>query len=83
MRYLDNDMRGTFRLQVISLRGVLVGGSFREPHYDMRVELLVVVKHLFDSVEVEVVADVLFVDFTEKLVVFQVAKPAYPSHTLL
>ena len=41
------------------------------------------VEHLFDSVEVEVVADVLFVDFAEKLVVLEVAEPTDPAHGLL
>lgn len=28
------------------------------------------IEHLFDAIEIEVVADVLFVDFAEELVVF-------------
>jgi len=43
----------------------------------------VIIEHLLDAVEVEVVADVLLVDFAEELVVLQVAEPAYPAHRLL
>lgn len=49
----------------------------------MWVRVLVVVEHLFESVEVEGVADVLFVDLAEELVVLQTAEPAYPTVALL
>ena len=45
--------------------------------------VLVVIEQLLKSVEVEAVADVLLVDLTEKLVVLEVAEPAYPSVALL
>lgn len=45
--------------------------------------ILVVIEQLLKSIEVETVTDVLLVDFTEKLVVFKVAEPTYPSVTLL
>ena len=41
------------------------------------------VEELFDTVEVEVVAYVLFIDFAEELVIFEVAKPADPAYALL
>lgn len=41
------------------------------------------IEHLLDAVKIEVVADVLLVDFAEKLVVLEVAEPAYPSDALL
>lgn len=36
----------------------------------MREQILVVVEHLFEAIEVEAVADILFIDFAEELVVF-------------
>jgi hypothetical protein len=44
--------------------------------------LLIVVEHLFETVEVEAVADVLFIYFAEELVVLQVAEPVYPTVAL-
>ena len=41
--------------------------------------VLIVIEHLFESVEVEAVSDVLLVHFAEELVVFKVAEPADPS----
>lgn len=41
------------------------------------------VKALLDTVEIKVVTDVLFIDFAEKLMIFQVTEPVDPSHTLL
>ena len=41
--------------------------------------VLIVIEHLFESVEVEAVSDVLLVHFAEELVVFEVAEPADPS----
>jgi len=34
---------------------------------------------LFDSVEIEVVSDIVIIDFTKELMIFQSAKPADPS----
>ena len=41
------------------------------------------IEQLFDAIEVEVVADVLFVDFTEELVILEVAEPTDPADALL
>jgi hypothetical protein len=41
------------------------------------------VKHLFQSVKIEAVTDVLFVNFAEELMVLQVAEPADPSVAFL
>ena len=41
--------------------------------------VLIVIEHLFESVEVEAISDVLLVHFAEELVVFEVAEPADPS----
>ncbi len=41
------------------------------------------IEHLLDSVKIEIVADVLFVNFAEKVVVLQVAEPVYPADALL
>jgi hypothetical protein len=41
------------------------------------------VKTLLDTVEIKVVADVLFIDFAEKLMILQVTEPVDPSHALL
>lgn len=40
------------------------------------------IEHLFDAVKIEVIADVLFVDFAEELVVFEIAEPADPADAL-
>ena len=45
--------------------------------------VLVVTEHLLESVEVEVVGDVLFVDLAEELVVFNSTEPVDPALTLL
>ena len=45
--------------------------------------VLVVIEHLLESVEVEVVGDVLFVDLAEELVVFNSTEPVDPALTLL
>ena len=45
--------------------------------------VLIVVEHLFESIEIEGVADVLFVNLAEELVVFEVAEPADPAVALL
>lgn len=41
------------------------------------------IKHLFESVEVEAIADVLFVDPAEKLMILKVAEPVDPAIALL
>lgn len=41
------------------------------------------VEHLFQSVEVETVTDVLFINFAEKLMVFEPTEPTYPAVALL
>lgn len=41
------------------------------------------IEHLLDAIEIEIIADVLLVDFAEELVVFEVAEPADPAHALL
>jgi hypothetical protein len=41
------------------------------------------VEHLLDSVEVEIITNILFIDFAEELVVFEIAEPADPAYTLL
>jgi hypothetical protein len=41
------------------------------------------IEHLLDSVEIEVIADIFFVYFTEKLMIFQIAKPVDPANTFL
>lgn len=41
--------------------------------------VIVVVELLLDSVEIEVVSDVIIIDFAKELMVFQSAEPAYPS----
>lgn len=41
------------------------------------------IEELFNSVEVEVVTDVLFINFAEELVVFEITKPADPADALL
>ena len=46
-------------------------------------EVLIVVKHLFESVEVEGIANVLFVNLTKELMILKVAKPADPTVRLL
>jgi hypothetical protein len=38
---------------------------------------------LFDAIEVEIVADVLFIDFAEELMVFQGTEPIYPANAFL
>lgn len=45
--------------------------------------LLIMVEHLFESVEVEAIANVLFVDPAEELVVLEVAEPVDPAIALL
>ena len=45
--------------------------------------VLVMIEHLFDAIEIEIIADVLLVDFAEELVVFEVAEPADPADALL
>lgn len=45
--------------------------------------VLVVIEQLLKSIEVKAVTDVLLVDFAEKLMVFKIAEPTYPSVTLL
>ena len=37
------------------------------------------IEHLFDSIKVEVIADVFLIDLAEELVVLQIAEPVYPS----
>jgi len=59
---------GTVSLRVLRLREVLDGGSFRGHRWVDR-KVLIVIEHLFESVEIEGVADVLFVDLAEELVV--------------
>jgi hypothetical protein len=46
-------------------------------------KVLEVVEHLLEAIEIEAVADVLLVNFTEELMVFQTAEPTDPSITLL
>ena len=41
------------------------------------------VEHLFEPIEIEGVAYVLFVDLAEELVVFEIAEPADPAVALL
>ncbi len=41
------------------------------------------IEHLLDAIQVKIVTYVLFVDFTEELVVLQVAEPTDPAHALL
>lgn len=60
---------GTVRLKVLSLLEDLAGGSFRGHRWVWR-RVLVVIKHLLETVEVKTIADVLFVNFAEELVVF-------------
>lgn len=45
--------------------------------------VLVMIEHLLDAIEIEIIADVLLVDFAEELVVFEVAEPADPADALL
>jgi len=49
----------------------------------MVVKLLIVVEHLLEAVEVEAVANVLFVYSAKKLMVLKIAKPRYPAVALL
>lgn len=42
-------------------------------------EILIVVEHVFETIEVETISDVLLIDFAEKLVIFEIAKPADPA----
>jgi hypothetical protein len=49
----------------------------------VRGQVLIVFKHLFESIEVERVADVVFVDAAEVSVVFEVAEPADPAVVFL
>jgi hypothetical protein len=46
-------------------------------------EILIMIEHLLESVEVEAVSDVLLIDLAEELMVFQIAEPADPAITLL
>jgi len=39
------------------------------------------IKHLLDAVQIKIIADVLLIYFTEKLMVFQVAEPVDPANT--
>jgi hypothetical protein len=48
----------------------------------MRRVVLIVVEHLLESVEIEAIPDVLFVDLAEELMVFEVAEPADPAVAL-
>lgn len=41
------------------------------------------VEHLLDPVEVEVIADVLLINFAEELVVLEAAEPVDPAFALL
>jgi hypothetical protein len=41
------------------------------------------VEHLFDTVKVEVVTNVLLIDFAEELMVLKIAEPVDPASTLL
>ena len=41
--------------------------------------VLIVLKHLFESVKVEAVPDVILIDSAEKGVVFKIAEPANPA----
>ncbi len=45
--------------------------------------LLVVIEHLLQAVEVKAISDVLLVYLAEELMVFEIAKPTYPTVTLL
>lgn len=44
--------------------------------------ILIVIKLIFKSIEVEAISDVFLVHFTEKLMIFQIAEPTYPPITL-
>lgn len=41
------------------------------------------IEHLFESVEIESIGDVVVVHFAEKLVVFQTDEPVYPTLALV
>ena len=74
-------LRGTSNLQVIRLREGRDGGSFRGRRWVGEM-VLIVVKHLLESVEIETISDVLLIDFAEELMVFEVAEPADPAVAL-
>ena len=46
-------------------------------------DVLIVIEHLFQSIEVEAISDVLFIYLAKELMILEVAEPAYPSITLL
>lgn len=43
--------------------------------------ILVVIKHLFESIEIEAISNVFLIDLTEKLMIFEITEPTDPSVT--
>ena len=60
---------------------LLIFWWFRSENHLKR--LIVMIKHLFNTIKIEIITNVLFINFTEKLMIFQVTKPINPSNTLL